>query len=258
MVFRATEKSLRVDGNLTVGSNFTVNGDFTFGNAAVDTLTVGGKMLFNGTAVANTIKFSNTVGTATDGTLLSTGATWISHATAGQCAVKFLCANAATSGDYATLRIRARADAAGATVAGNFSASGGVNNHGDLYAVQGYAQPNAFTNSGAPFTVGLYSCIDRTSGGSSAGRDYSTWVDTHMQVKASGASFLMRLSHNGTVANDGCFTVYNGGRMPVFFNFEDVAGFLSTATGTATFTHKLACTIAGVGTVYLPLASGIA
>jgi hypothetical protein len=46
--------------------------------------------------------------------------------------------------------------------------------------------------------------------------------------------------------------------MPVLFNFEDVAGCLSTATGTATISHKLACTIAGVGTVYLPLASGIA
>jgi hypothetical protein len=42
----------------------------------------------------------------------------------------------------------------------------------------------------------------------------------------------MRMSHNGTVANDGCFTIYNGGRMPALFNFEDAAGFL-TETGDA-------------------------
>jgi hypothetical protein len=250
--------TLSSDCHLTVEGNFRCNGTFTFGDAATDNLSVGGNMTFTGTSVANTIKFSNTVNSATDGTLISTGSTWISHSTAGQCAVKFLCANAATTGDYATLRVRARADAAGATVCGNFSASGGANNHGDLYAVQGYAQPNAYTNSGTPYTVGLYSCIDRTSGGSSAGYDWSTWIDTHMQVKASGSSYLCRMSHNGTVANDGCFTIYNGGRMPVLFNFEDVAGFLSTASGTITTSHKLACTIAGVGTVYIPLASGIA
>jgi hypothetical protein len=126
--------------------------------------------------------------------------------------------------------MRARSNSAYPVVCGNFSASAGQNNHGNLFAVQGYAQPNAYTqNDASNICCGLYSCIDRTTGGTSVGRDWSTWVDTHMQVKASGGSYLMRLSHNGTVANDGCFTIYNGGRMPYLFTFEDAAGFLSDA-----------------------------
>jgi len=173
------------------------------------------------------------VGTGTAGIFVTTGATWVNFATAGQCAAKLLCSTSATSGDFATLRMRARADAAGNASAGNFSASAGANNYGDLRAVEGYAQPNAYTNnSAANIVCGVYSCIDRTTGGTSSGRDWSTWIDTHMQVKASGGSYLLRLSHNGTVANDGVITVYNGGRMPILFNFEDAAGFL-TETGDA-------------------------
>jgi len=183
--------------------------------------------------VTNWLKFTGTVGTATDGTLFSTGSTWISHATAGQCAFKILASTAATAGDYATMRIRARADAADANatrgtmgiVGGNFSASANVNNHGNLIALQGYAQPNAFTNDGtANIVCGVYSCID--AGGSSAGRRWSAWFDTHETTKASGGDYLVRISHNGTIANDGVFTIYNGARMPVLFNFEDATGCL--------------------------------
>jgi len=178
-----------------------------------------------------TLDFSGvTPGTGTAGIFVTTGATWVDFATAGQAAMKLLCSSSAATGDYATLRMRARADAAGNASAGNFSASAGVNNHGDLRAVEGYAQPNAYTNNNAANVVcGLYGCIDRTAGGTSAGRDWTAWVDTHMAVKASGGSYLMRLSHNGTIANDGAITVYNGGRMPVLFNFEDAAGFLTDA-----------------------------
>jgi hypothetical protein len=172
-----------------------------------------------------------TVGTATTGVFVTTGSTWVNFATAGQKAVKLLCSTSATSGDYATLCIRARADAAGNSSAGNFSASAGANNYGDLKAVEGYAQPDAFTNSGAANVVcGLYSCIDAT--GASSGRRWSTWIDTHETTKAAASDYLLRLSHNGTIANDGAITVYNGGRMPVLFNFEDAAGFL-TETGDA-------------------------
>ena len=195
---------------------------------------------------------SHSPGTGTAGTMMTTGSTWISYSTAGQCALKLLCANAATSGDFATVRMRARSDAAGDTVCGNFSASGGANNHGNLFAVQGYAQPNAYTNSGASNIVcGLYSCIDATA--ASSGRRWSTWVDTHETTKASASDYLMRLSHNGTIANDGVFTIYNGGRCPVLFNFEDAAGFL-TETGDAGSTKAgyLAVTTPA-GTKYIQL-----
>jgi hypothetical protein len=185
------------------------------------------------TAVTNLIKFTGTVGAATDGTLFSTGSTWISHATAGQCAFKILAANAATSGDYATMRIRGRADAvsSGGTEGLNVSASANITNYGDLCAGYFAAQPNAITNNSASNIItAIHAVIDRT--GASSGRTWVAWIDTHQTTKSSAGDYLMRMSHNGTVANDGCFTIYNGGRMPALFNFEDAAGFL-TETGDA-------------------------
>lgn len=75
-----------------------------------------------------------TPGTGTAGTLITTGSTWVAHATAGQCAAKLLCATSATSGDYATMRLRARADAvsSGGTEGLNVSASANIANYGDL------------------------------------------------------------------------------------------------------------------------------
>jgi hypothetical protein len=203
-------------------------------NDLVDHLT-DGYVVSNTGAVTNLIKFTGTpASTNTDGTILSTGSTWIVHSTVGSCAFKILASYSATSGDYATLRIRARADGTIVTnpvgvVAGNFAASANVNDYANLYAVQGYAQPLAKTQALADNIVcGLYSCIQATA--SSSGSRWSTWIDTHETTKASGGDYLLRLSHNGTIANDGCITVYNGGRMPVLFNFEDAAGFL-TETG---------------------------
>jgi hypothetical protein len=168
----------------------------------------------------------------TTGSIMGTGSSWIAHSTAGSCGMKLLLSYTATSGEFATLRMRARSNALGAVVCGNFSASAGANDHGDLFALQGYAQPNAYTSAVATRTVcALYGCIDRTSGGTSTGRDWVAWIDTHMQVKSSAGSYLMRLSHNGTVANDGVFTIYNGGRMPYLFTFEDAAGLLTDADG---------------------------
>ena len=201
-------------------------------------------------------------GKLTTGSLLSTGTQWINFPTAGACGIKLLLANSAVTGDFASLRIRARNDAAsgtginGTATAGNFSASAGVNNFGNLFAVQGYAQPNAYTNTDASNIVcGVYSCIDMT-GSTEAGRAWSMWVDTHTTHKAAAGDYLMRLSHNGTATSDGVFTIYNGGRMPALFNFEDVAGCLSvsaTALSGVSSTHKLLVTIAGGITAYIPI-----
>lgn len=169
----------------------------------------------------------------TTGSILGTGANWIAHSTLGSCGIKMLLSYTGASGEFASLRIRARSNSAGSVAGGNFSASAGQNNHGDLYAVQGYAQPLTYTQATAANIVcALYGCVQRSAGGTSVGRDWVAWIDTHMAVKASGGSYLMRLSHNGSIANDGVFTIYNGGLMPVLFNFEDAAGFL-TETGDA-------------------------
>lgn len=173
---------------------------------------------------------TRTPGTETTGSLVTTGATWVSHSAVGGCACKLLCAYTGATGDYATLRMRARSDyaagSASGVVAGNFSASAGINGYANLIAVQGYAQSNTYTQTDASSVVcGLYSCIDATA--SSSGRRWSTWIDDHSTTKAAGGHYLLRMSDNGTTAKDGAITVYNGGRLPVLFNFEDAAGFLT-------------------------------
>ena len=192
------------------------------------------------------------------GSLITTKGNWITHTAAGAAAVKLLTSTSATTGLYSALRIRARSDVAVADDAtiqvygGDFSASANHAQYANLVGCQGVAQPNAFgqTNAGN-IICGLYARTDLLANGSS-GRDWPLWVDTHMAAKAAGGSYLARLSHNGTVANDGCFTIYNGGRMPVLFNFEDLAGFLSaSASGTFTKTHKIAVNIPGVGVKYI-------
>lgn len=169
--------------------------------------------------------------TETTGSIFTTGATWVVHSAVGSCAMKFLTSYSGASGDYACARFRARADAAGNCDGVNASASASVNNHGNLCGVYAAGQPTSFTNnSAANIVCGLHSVID--ADGASSGRRWSTWIDDHSTTKASGGHYLCRISQNGTVAIDGVFTVYNGGRCPVLFNFEDAAGFL-TETGDA-------------------------
>lgn len=195
---------------------------------------------------------------ATAGGIMTTGSTWLEYTAAGGTALKLLCKSTATSGDFATLRIRARQDgAAGNAIAGNFSASGGVAEYGNLFAVQGYAQPGAYAQTGASNIIcGLYSCTDLTSTGSS-GRDWSLWVDTHMAANAAASSYLARFSHNGTVAADGLFTIYGGGRLPVFMNIEDATpGFVTATPGTYSTADGTLTILINGSTYYLPYFAG--
>lgn len=165
-----------------------------------------------------------TIGSNTDGTVLSTGTTWLVHATAGQCAAKLLCSSSATSGDYATLRVRGRSDgvnASGGVMGGDFSASANIDDYANLYAVQGVAQPNAKTQANASNIVcGVYARVDRTT--TSSGRSWALWVDTHETVKATGGNYLARMSHNGGAINlDGFFTLYAGQGCDYLFVFEN-------------------------------------
>jgi|WetSurMetagenome_2_1015567.scaffolds.fasta_scaffold13867_4 hypothetical protein len=180
------------------------------------------------------INFSGLLsGSNTDGSILSTGSTWIDHATAGQCGIKLLLSYSATTGDFASLRIRAKslgAVAGGAvngTIGGNFSASAGIAEYSNLYAVQGYAQPSsvaegivrANTNT-SNIICGVYSCVDNIS--ANAGRSWSLWTDTHETVKATNGHYLHRLSHNGGSINlDGIWSIYAGQGCDYLMNFEN-------------------------------------
>lgn len=194
-------------------------------------------------------------GTETSGSLISTGATWVNHTAVGACAVKLLCSTSATTGDYATFRPRARADAVSTGNVECISASVSTTaaNYQDLYAIRGYAQPLTISTDKASSIVNaLYGCVDRTTG-TSSGRTWVAWIDTHQQTKSSAGDYLMRLSHNGTVANDGAITVYNGGRMPVLINFEDAAGCLNdTSDSLVTQSGSIAISTPA-GTKYLAL-----
>jgi hypothetical protein len=203
-----------------------------------------------------------TPGGGTAGDIITTGTAWVAFTGAGAAGGKLLLENGSATGEFATWRMRARYNGAatasgdggnsiGTTSCIDASASAQHADYGVLKAVNAVAQPNAYaqTTDATNIVTALYGRIDATA--ASVGRRWVAWVDTHATTKADAGDFLVRLSHNGTVANDGVFTIYNGGRMPVLFNFEDIAGCLSAAPGTLTPTHKIAVNIAGVGVRYL-------
>jgi len=191
------------------------------------------------------VDFSTCVpGTHTAGSMISTGTTWVSHSAVGACAVKLLCASTAASGDYATMRIRSRADAVstGGVEGINVSASANIANFVNLCAGYFAVQPGAIaTTSADSIATAVHAVIDRT--GASSGRTWVAWIDTHQETKSAAGDYLMRLSHNGTVANDGMATIYSGGRMPYLLNFEDEGAgcvIATSASGSLTKTHAIA------------------
>lgn len=230
------------------GNHFKFNNQRYWANSGV--LATDGAIIPYGGIDYSTVS----AGTSTAGSLITTGSTWVAHATASSCGIKVLLSYTAATGEFASLSIRARSNSVAPVVSGNFAASAGQNDHGNLYAVQGYAQPLTYTQSSADNIVNaIYGCVQRSAGGTSVGRDWTAWFDTHMAVKASGGTYLLRLSHNGTVANDGAITVYNGGRMPVLFNFEDAAGFLTDSDGSHTVASGAIAVKTPAGTKYIVL-----
>lgn len=199
----------------------------------------------------------------TTGSIISTGTSWVAHSTAGACGIKLLLSNTCNTGEFATLRMRARADnttasgnggnSVGTTTAGDFSASANTHDFGNLFAVNACAQPNAKnqTTDATNVVCALYGRIDAT--GTSLGRRWVSWIDTHATTKSAAGDYMVRISHNGTIANDGCFTIYNGGRMPVLFNFEDAAGFLTDADASKTTAAGALAVKTPAGTKYIVL-----
>jgi hypothetical protein len=198
--------------------------------------------------------------TETTGSMITTGSTWVVHTAVGACAGKILASSSATTGQYATWRVRGRSDAAVADVY-NVASVEGVNasasaNHADyanLFGVSGLAQPNAFNQANTTNIIcGVYSCLDKT--GTHAGSAWSMWIDDHSTTAKAASHYLLRMSQNALggspVDIDGAITIQTS-RLPVLFNFEQIQGFLSGTPGTLTPTHKIAVNIAGVGVRYL-------
>lgn len=185
-------------------------------------------------------------GTETSGSIITTLSNWINFTTAGACGGKLLLQNSSATGEFATWRMRARANVAtasgdggnsvGTTTCIDASASANHADYGVLRAVNAVAQPNAYnqTTDATNHVEALYGRIDAT--GTSVGSRAVLMLDTHATTKAANGDYMARIAHNGTVAIDGCFTIYGGGRLPVLFNFEDATpGFLNLSAKTITF-----------------------
>ena len=249
-------------GKTLVVDNMTVRNQFVTSDTSQD---VAGRLIAAGTNVVN---FAATApSTEVNGSMITTISTWVVHTAAGACAGKILGSSTSVTGDYATWRVRGRSDAAVADTANvaavvgiNSSASANVNNYANLYGVQGLAQPNALTQANATnYICGVYSCMDRT--GTHAGHAYSMWIDDHSTTAKAADHYLLRMSQNALggspVDIDGAITIQTS-RLPVFMNFEQVSGFLSTASGASlTPTHKIKLHITGDSTAYYLLAGTV-
>jgi len=185
-------------------------------------------------------------GGGTAGDVMTTGTSWPTFPAAGACGGKLLLENSSNTGEFATWRMRARSanttasgnggNSVGTTTCIDASASAIAAEYGNLKAINAVAQPNALaqTTDATNIVTALYGRIDATAG--SVGRRWVTWIDTHATTKAAAGDYMLRISHNGTVAIDGAITVYGGGNLPVLFNFEDATpGFLDLGAKTITF-----------------------
>jgi hypothetical protein len=208
---------------------------------------------------------SSVAATAANGTIIGCGGVWTTYGTAGAAGVKLLLSNACATGEFATVRFRARG--ANTTVSGNggnsvgtttcidASASAVSPEYGNLKAVNACAQPNAAaqTVDATNIVCALYGRIDATAG--SVGRRWVSWLDTHATTKAAASDFMERISHNGTIATGGVWTIYSGGRLPALFNFEDdIAGGFLTDTSDSLVTQSGSLkVITPAGMKYIPL-----
>lgn len=203
--------------------------------------------------------------TAANGTILSSGGVWTTYGTAGAAGVKLLLSNACATGEFATMRLRARAanttasgnggNSVGTTTCIDASASAVSAEYGNLKAVNAVAQPNAVaqTADATNIVCALYGRIDATA--ASVGRRWVSWLDTHATTKADASDFMERISHNGTIATGGVWTIYSGGRLPVLFNFEDViaGGFLKDSDDSLVTQSGSLKVTTPAGTKYIPL-----
>jgi hypothetical protein len=191
--------------------------------------TDGGIILTGATPLSFTTEFAP-AGTA--GSLITTGTSWLKFSTAGAAGVKMLLANTSATGNFASIRIRGRSDVATPTwnqntVAGDFSASAGINDYGELVGVSAYAQvPAAYTQSrGNHWITGLKAALTDYAGATSAGSRFVMVLDDACVTKASTAHYMMHMTKAAGVAIDGAFQI-EPTLMTYLFDFTADGGFL--------------------------------
>jgi hypothetical protein len=179
------------------------------------------------------IDFSGFVpGTETAGSLVTTGTTWVPFTAVGGCGVKLLLANSAATGNFASLRIRARSDVATSTwntntIALDLSASANIAQYGELISASCYVQDNGYANTRADhWTTGVKICTLCT--GASSGSRWGLLVTDYSTTKAATKHYLARFDKpTGACAIDGVFSMGNCDQFTYLFNFEVAGGYLT-------------------------------
>ena len=210
-----------------VGDKITISG------ATVDTdLNAAYVVASVPTTTTLTVATSNvTAATYTDALLVVTA--WQTFATAGAAAVKLLAANISATGNFATLRVRARSDKAVPTwnqntLAGDFEASGGVADYGELVGVCSYTNDNGYAQTRASHWATAGKFVTNCSG-ASVGSRYALVVSDYSSTLASGAGhYLARFDKpSGAQAITGVFKMGNCDQFSYLFNFEVAGGYLT-------------------------------
>jgi len=142
---------------------------------------------------------------STDGCVISSNGTWTTFSVAGAAGIKLLFENSCNTGEFATVRLRARAanttatgnggNSIGTTTCLDLSTSANGHEFGVLKALNACAQPNAWnqTTDSSNIVTAVYGRIDAT--GTSVGRRWVSWIDTHATSKAAGGDYMERISH---------------------------------------------------------------
>ena len=174
-------------GDIITLSGATVDTDLN-ANYTVVAASVGGdtkKLTITTSAVADA--------TYTDATLVASA--WQSFATAGAAAIKLLCANTSATGNFASLRIRARSDVATPTwnqntIAGDFEASAKIADYGELLGGSFYTNDNGYAQTRAThWSTALKACTNCS--GASVGSRYALVVSDYSSTLASGAGHYL-------------------------------------------------------------------
>lgn len=154
------------------------------------------------------INFASLVPAGTAGSFITTGTTWVPFPTAGAAGIKLLLSNTSATGNFASIRIRARSDKATPTwnqntLAGDFSASAGINDYGELIGLSAYAQvPAAYTQSRATHWItAIKGALTDYAGATSSGSRYVLVLDDACANKAATAHYAMYVNNSGVEKN---------------------------------------------------------
>jgi hypothetical protein len=157
---------------------------------------------------------------------------WVAVSTVGGCGFKFMLSNTATTGNFATMRLRARSDVATSTQNTNTSAidtsaSAFIADYGDLIASTNYVQDNGYNQARANhFAVALRACTLCT--GTSTGYRYALWVSDYSATNKATTQYLARFGkEQGALVIDGVFHMTDCAHMTYLFKFDESGGYLT-------------------------------